>query len=130
MKSALLSSAVLAVSILAAPAVTWAATVNTDSASSGETSTTTAAESSKSGNFGTGTDMAGANVTATNMAFDNSFAKIAGATLTTNTNGGDQGSIVGTSFSKGSGFDFGFASQTGTSTGSDTGKAAASHVHK
>jgi len=130
MNKLLLSSAALAVSILAGPAVTWAATVNTDSASSGETSTTTAAENSASGNIGFGNDMAGAAVTSTNQAFDNSFASIAGATLKTNTQGGDQGSIVGTSFSKGTGFDFGIASQTGTSTGSDTGKAAASHVHK
>jgi len=127
-KCSLLTSAALAVSILAAPA--FALTVNSDGSTSNETSATTASESSNSGNLGTGSNMAGASVTSTNMAFDNSFASIVGATDKTNTNGGDQGQVVGTSFSKGSGFDFGLATQTGTSTGTDSGTATAHHFHK
>ena len=123
-----ITTAALAVSILTAPA--FALTINSDNASSGETSTTTASESSNSGSFGTGTNMSGAQVQDTNMAFDHSLANIVNGKDTTNTSGGDQGQIVGTSFSKGSGFDFGTATQTGTSTGSDTGHAFASHFHK
>jgi hypothetical protein len=124
-KSALFTSAALAVSILAAPAVTLAASV--DGTSSNETSTTTASESSNSGSFGTGTDKAGATVTATNMAFDHSLANIVGAKDTTDTQGGDQGSITGSSFSMGTGFNFGSSKQTGTSTGSDSGHAFTFH---
>jgi hypothetical protein len=125
MKSALFTSAALAVSILAAPAVTLAASV--DGTTSNETSTTSATESSNSGSFGFGSNQAGANVTATNLAFDHSLANIVGAKDTTNTSGGDQGSITGSSFSNGTGFDFGNSKQTGTSVGTDHGTAFTFH---
>ncbi len=125
MKYAMLSSAALAVSILAAPAITLAASV--DGTSSSETSTTTATESSNSNSLGFGSNQAGANVTDINQAFDHSLANIVGAKDTTNTTGGDEGQITGSSFSNGSGFNFGSSKQTGTSTGTDHGTAFTFH---
>lgn len=125
MTKLMLTGAILAASLLAMPAFA----AEGDNSSSGAQSTTTASESSLSGNLGTGFNQAGAQVTSTNQAFDNSFASVVGATLNSGTTGGDQASITGMSFSHGAGFDIGTATQTGSSTGSDTGSAFAHQFH-
>jgi hypothetical protein len=112
--------------ILLAPAVAMAQA--TDAASSSAGSSTTATESSSSGNLGGGSDMAGATVTSINQASDNSFASIVGQTLKTSSAGSDAGQVTGMSFSNGKGFDFGQATQSGSSTGNDTGSATASET--
>jgi hypothetical protein len=112
--------------ILLAPGLAMAQA--TDAASSGAGSSTTASESSSSGNLGFGTNSAGATVESINQASDNSFASIVGQTLKTSSNGSDAGQVTGMSFSNGKGFDFGNATQTGSSTGNDTGTATASET--
>jgi hypothetical protein len=103
---------------------------NSESDTSGTTSTSTASESGGAGQiFGSGIAGGGATVTATNLSADNSASSFVGGVASTSTSGGTSSTVTGGQFdfALGGGLHGAVNVQSGNAGGSATGTSSASH---